>query len=151
MDPIFWAVVILAGGYVLYSVMGKSNIAGGNSNCAQPPAPSSAIAAFAAAIAVAEGSNPDWNNPGDLTASFGYSTSGPVNSAGVLQFDNCEDGWQALYAQLSAIVRGGSRYTLNDTIASFGIGYSGGDPNWAKNVANALGVDPNTQLSEVLS
>lgn len=120
-------------------------------HCDPPPAPSESILAMAKAIAVAEGSDPDWNNPGDLTLSFGFPTLGTANSAGVLKFQNCADGWQALYKQLEAIVNGNSRYSLSDTIASFGLGYSGGDSNWAVNVANELGVTPDTQLSDVLS
>lgn len=120
-------------------------------NTPQPPAPSPQIAALAAAIAVAEGSDPDWNNPGDLTISFGYPTNGVANSAGVLKFANGTDGWNALYRQLSAIVNGTSRYTLDTTLAAFGLGYSGGDPNWAKNVGNELGVSPDTTLGDILT
>ena len=121
------------------------------SDCSPPPAPSPQILAFAQAIALAEGSDPSWNNPGDLTASFGFPTSGTVNSAGVLKFVNCVDGWSALYQQLSLIISGGSRYSLDQTIAAFGLGYSGGDPNWAKNVAAALGVPTDTQLGDILA
>lgn len=117
----------------------------------QPPAPSVAIFNFAAAIATAEGSNPEWNNPGDLTISFGYPTVGAANSAGVLKFANCVDGWNALYHQLSAIQNGTSRYKLTDSLASFGLGYAGGDSNWAVNVAAALGTTPNALLGELLT
>lgn len=120
-----------------------------NANAPTPPTP--AIGSLANAIALAEGSNPAWNNPGDLTISFGYPTSGAVNSAGVLQFVNPHDGWNALYKQLLAIQNGNSRYKLTDTLADFGMGYSGGDPNWAVNVASALGIDPSTQLGEILT
>ena len=106
---------------------------------------------MAQAIANQENSESDWNNPGDLTASFGYPTLGVAISAGVLKFKNCSDGWNALYAQLSAIVNGQSRYTTNTTLADFGFAYSGGDPNWAKNVASDLGVDTSTTLGEVLT
>jgi hypothetical protein len=122
-----------------------------NTNCPQPPAPSPQIFSVAAAIALAEGSNPEWNNPGDLTISFGYPTDGIVNSAGVLKFQNCEDGWNALYKQLSAIVNGNSRYSLDITLSMFGEGYSGGNPDWAVNVARALGVSENTTLGEILT
>jgi hypothetical protein len=117
----------------------------------QPPAPSQEIFDVAAAIALAEGSNPDWNNPGDLTISFGYPTVGTANSAGVLKFQNCADGWNALYKQLSAIVSGNSRYSLSDSIADFGAGYSGGDPNWAVNVARELQTTPDAPLGSVLT
>lgn len=117
----------------------------------QPPAPTQEIFDVAAAIALAEGSNPDWNNPGDLTISFGYPTLGTVNSAGVLKFKNCGDGWQALYRQLGAIVNGNSRYSLSDTIATFGAGYSGGDANWALNVAKELQTTPDATLGSILT
>jgi hypothetical protein len=119
-------------------------------NCLQPPAPSQQIFSLASAIALAEGSNPEWNNPGDLTISFGYPTIGVANSAGVLKFHSCEDGWNALYKQLSAIVNGTSRYSLDTSLAMFGVGYSGGDQNWAINVARALGVSTETTLGEIL-
>lgn len=117
----------------------------------KPAPPSPQIGAFADAIAKAENSNPEWNNPGSLTVSFGYPTSGVGNSAGVLMFETPEDGWNALYKQLEAIVNGTSRYTLNDSIATMGEQYSGGDPNWAVNVAAALGVPQSTQLGDVLA
>jgi hypothetical protein len=117
----------------------------------QPPAPSQEIFDVAAAIAKAEGSNPDWNNPGNLTTAFGYPTLGTVNSDGVLKFQSAVDGWNALYHQLSLIVSGNSRYSLTDTIATFGQGYSGGDPNWAVNVATELQTTPNATLGSVLT
>jgi hypothetical protein len=122
-------------------------------NCPQPPAPSQEIFDLASAIAVAEGSDPDWNNPGDLTYAFGYPTLGTANSAGVLKFQNCADGWYALYHQLGLIVSGGSMYTLDTTLADFGMKYSGGDPNWATNVAKALGggITPGNSLGDILT
>lgn len=117
----------------------------------QPPAPSPAIAALAAAIATAEGSNPEWNNPGDLTKSFGFATAGVANSAGVLKFQSSADGWNALYKQIELIISGGSHWSLSTTLADFGLGYSGGDPNWSKNVANSLGVTPDAQLGDILT
>lgn len=110
------------------------------------------VAALAAAIAKAEGSNPDWNNPGDLTLSFGYPTSGKVNSAGVLRFNNSVDGWNALYKQINLIISGGSAYyDLTTTLEDFGNGYAGGDPNWAVNVARTLGVDTSATLGSILT
>ena len=137
--------VILGGGALVSTTTSKRGCT------PQPSAPSAGIGAVANAIAFAENSNPAWNNPGDLTTSFGFQTVGVVNSAGVLSFARCADGWNALYAQLQLIVSGGSRYSLGDTIRSFGQGYSGGDPNWAANVSAQLGVSPDTPLSEVLT
>lgn len=140
-------VVLIAAALILLG----GNLLSDSPACPQPPAPSPKIAALAAAIAKAEGSPTDWNNPGDLTAAFGYPTNGVANSAGVLKFQNCIDGWNALYKQLSAIVGGTSRYTLNMSLADFGLGYSGGDPNWSANVAANLGVDPSTSLGDILT
>jgi hypothetical protein len=123
---------------------------GGAVSINKPQAPTMAIGLLADAIAKAEGSNPAWNNPGDLTKSFGYVTTGVANSDGVLIFLRLEDGWQALYKQLEAIISGNSHYTLSTTLADFGFGYSGGDRNWAVNVADALGVDPSVTLGSIL-
>lgn len=140
-------------GIALILIIGASQTvkASNAAGCPPPPAPSPQILQMAQAIATAENSPVAWNNPGSLTASFGYPTSGTGNSAGVLMFTNCADGWNALYKQLSAIVNGQSRYTLSDTLTSMGIVYSGGDPNWAKNVGAALGVSPDTQLGDILA
>lgn len=140
------AIIVLLFGAGFLGVLGVTKL-GTN----QPDAPSPAILAVANAIALAEGSPAEWNNPGDLTISFGYPTVGVANSAGVLKFQNITDGWNALYKQLSAIVNGSSRYSLNDSLATFGIGYSGGDPNWSANVAKALGVDPGASLGSILT
>jgi hypothetical protein len=143
-------ILLILGAAALFVLASNSNSS--STPASTPFAPSPQIAKFAQAIARAEGSNPAWNNPGDLTISFGYPTFGAVNSAGVLRFQNPGDGWAALYHQLSAIVNGSSRYSLtDDTIASFGQGYSGGDANWAVNVSNYLGVTPDTPLNEVLT
>ena len=139
--------VVLAGGGAIAAALLTNKKACGP----QPPAPSTAIANFATAISIAEGSNPAWNNPGSLTASFGFPTTGTANAAGVLMFNSCADGWNALFAQLIAIVNGNSRYSLNDSIATLGLGYSGGDPNWSANVSSVLGVDANTPLGQVLT
>lgn len=139
---IFIIVILALAGFLLLANPTGSDI---------PAPPSPQVGAVAQAIAKAENSNPDWNNPGSLTISFGYPTSGVGNSAGVLIFNSAVDGWNALYKQLEAIIHGQSRYTLDTTITSFGLGYSGGDPNWAINVASALGVSPDTQLGDILA
>lgn len=60
------------------------------------------------------------NNPGDLTKSFGFSTTGIANKEGVLVFASAEDGWNALYAQLGLIFDGTSRvYKADMTIWEF--------------------------------
>jgi hypothetical protein len=83
------------------------------------------------------------NNPGDLKAGdVGY---GDIN--GITIFGNATDGWTALYNQLIRIANRGSRYyTPDESFASFGNTWSGGDPNWAMNVSAALGASPDTSI-----
>jgi hypothetical protein len=111
------------------------------------------VVKFAIAIEFAEGSlraHPDWNNPGDLTYSFGLSNRGPQNKAGVLAFNSIEDGWHALFHQCWIMLSGRSKeYSLSDTLDFAGRKYSGGDPNWVKNVASALGVSAMTTLRQL--
>lgn len=145
MNPIGLAVIILAGGLILYSIMGKivmsqQTISSGSAK----------IDALARAIAFAEGSPASWNNPGDLTKSFGYPNEGPQNTAGVLKFSTLEDGWRALYVQMQDILDGNSHFRLTETLEDFGMTWAG-DPNWAVNVAKQLGVTTNTTLAEVLN
>ncbi len=105
---------------------------------------------LAKAISVAEGSNPDWNNPGDMTYAHGLPTKGTVNPDGVLWFVNVDDGWKALYHEVSLMLNGRSHvYKLTDTLQQVGQKYSNGDPNWAKNVAEFLGVPETTTLQEL--
>ena len=140
--------LLVAAGIFIGGNLGDDN----TPNAPQPIAPSPGIQAMAKAIAKAEGSNPDWNNPGDLTLAFGYPTNGKANSAGVLKFVNSVDGWSALYKQLQLIVSGNSAYySLDTTLAEFGDGYSGGDVNWAVNVARTLGVSTDATLGSILT
>ena len=136
---------------ILATAIALLMVAGGDVT-PQPGGVSNKVYAFATAIAKAEGSNPAWNNPGDLTLAFSYPTSGKANSAGVLKFNNSADGWSALYKQIALIVNGGSAYyDLTTTLEDFGNLYSGGDPNWAVNVASALGVSTDTPLGSILT
>lgn len=103
------------------------------------------------AIAVAEGfyaagSVPQQaNNPGDLElGSQGYGTIG-----GKTIFASLSAGWEALYNQVYLILSGKSQYyNPSQTIAQMGLTYSGGDPNWAANVAATLSVTPDTTLAD---
>lgn len=112
---------------------------------------------LAQAIADAEGFGPSGNlptranNPGDITDK-GYpgDTGQTLGSAGVVVFDTVEHGWQALYAKITRWLNGGSsEYPLSDSLATVGLKYSGGDPNWSANVAASLGVDPSVTLGEI--
>ena len=105
---------------------------------------------FAKAISVAEGSDPAWNNPGDMTISLGFPTDGVVNSEHVLRFVNLVDGWHVLYHQCYLMLSGLSNvYKLTDSISQVGLKYSDGDPDWAMNVANYLGVPTSTTLARL--
>jgi len=109
---------------------------------------------LAKAISVAEGSNPAWNNPGDLTGedAGSFETNGTANSDGVWRFVNNVDGWLALYIKVNRMLLGRSEvYHLTDTLEIVGEKYSGGDPNWAKNVAAYLGVPESTTLAQLAS
>ncbi len=108
---------------------------------------------IAKAIADAEGFGPVGNratrnnNPGDLTYSFGFATIGQDGPFPI--FASVTDGWNALYTQIEDIFSGSSHWSPDMSIAQIGQTYANGDPNWSINVANALGVDVNTPLSEV--
>ena len=109
-----------------------------------------AVLQLAKAIAVAEGSNPAWCNPGDMTYAHGHPTKGTVNADGVLWFCTVEDGWDALYHEVSLMLAGRSHvYSLTDTLITVGFKYSNGDRAWAKNVSEYLGVHEDTTLQEL--
>lgn len=113
--------------------------------------PSSVIALFKA-IKRQENTPPIWNNPVSLTkADAGsYPLTGGENSEGVVQFVNSADGINAAMVKLNRILSGKSKtYPLSMTIEEMGLLYSGGDPNWPKNVALFLGLLPSDHLSEI--
>lgn len=124
-------------------------------------ASSALVESIATAIATAEGwyvqgSIPQQaNNPGDLAdPNFSLNLSGDtgqrIGSAGIVVFDSAQSGWQALYNQVNLMLSGNSGvYSPSMTIAQVGQIYSGGDPNWAANVAKALGVSTTTTLAEL--
>jgi hypothetical protein len=112
--------------------------------------PTDDVKRVAEAIAKAEGSPPEWNNPGDLTYADGYPNRGPQNADGVLAFVNLSDGWNALYHQVELMLTGKSHvYAPTDTLEEVGRKYSNGDPNWAINVAEELGVPVTTTLQQL--
>jgi hypothetical protein len=141
-------------------LIGVTNAFGGTlmgGNAPQPGA-TTGVDGLMNAIAAAEGSleaHPDWNNPGDLTDSFGFSSLGPQNADGVLAFQTLADGWGALRAQIELIARGASHvYTEQMSLLEMGLHWataSGGEA-WANNVAAYLGVDPEgTTIGQVLN
>lgn len=109
-----------------------------------------AVLKLAKGISVAEGSNPTWANPGDMTISLGFPNFGPQNADGVLKFENVADGWHVLYHQCWLMLTGKSEvYHLTDTLAQVGLKYSNGDPAWGQNVADYLGVPETTTLAQI--
>lgn len=148
-----WAGLVV----ILAAVLIGAQSAFGVSMGTNAPQGSSGIDGLMQAIATAEGSleaHPDWNNPGDLTRDFGFSSLGPQNSDGVLAFATLEDGWGALRAQLNLIATGGSRvYSTSDSILDMGFKWAGASQGsaWAANVAAVLGVDPATPIGDFLN
>lgn len=112
---------------------------------------SAPVTRFAEAIEKAEGSNPAWNNPGDLTVNaLGAPTGGVANSEGVLIFADPQDGWNALCHQCALMLTGRSHvYSLDMTLEQVGAKYSDGNSAWAKNVAFFLGVPETTTLRQL--
>ena len=110
--------------------------------------PTRKIKRIAEAIAKAEGYGVPGaiptvrNNPGNL--------KGPDGE--IRWFPTPEDGWNALYRQVTMMFTGESRYYRPDmTIAEIARIYTGESTymNWASNVARFLGVTPETRLIEV--
>lgn len=84
------------------------------------------------------------NNPGDLK--FGDVGYGTIDN-GITIFRNATDGWTALYNQLMRVANRNSKYyTPDESFASFGNTWAGGDPNWAINVSASLGASPETSI-----
>jgi hypothetical protein len=130
-------------------------------------APSQAVQNFAAAIAFAEGF---WDiNENELTGNLPNINNNPgdIESGGSLNtYATTDEGWAALYAQLTLIATGGSRvYDYStDTIGSMAAKWTATDPDgWASNVcaflqnnfgatdASGNPVSPATPIDEVLS
>ena len=114
------------------------------------------INAFAVAIAYAEGfyingSRPQRNNnPGDLTVDIigrGVGFDGPF-----VVYSTPNDGWEALRAQVGKIINNTSSiYNSNMTIAEIAQRYTTTEQSsWALNVANKLGVSPDTRIGDLI-
>jgi len=119
--------------------------------------PSGRVAAFAEAIARAEGfyvaeSIPARaHNPGDLVIP-GWQGS-TLGAERISVFPSDAEGWRRLWRQLELIIEGKSNvYTLDNTIWAMGQKWAPHDPqnNWAINVAQHLGVSAYSQLRDVL-
>jgi hypothetical protein len=81
------------------------------------------------------------NNPGDIEDSNGN----------LIVYASIEDGWNALYHQVSLFFSGSHIYNPTMTISQVAQKYVGTAdwPNWARNVANGLGVSVDTQLNQL--
>jgi hypothetical protein len=93
-----------------------------------------------------------YRNPGDMKAVKGYVYPGQlkVGKGGHVVFRTSADGWAALEHQIDKIVAGDSRYSVNMTLQEMGKLYAGNSRVWSKNVARNLGVEPSTELWEIL-
>lgn len=110
------------------------------------------IKRLALAIAQAENSPPDWNNPCDISDTFGFPNRGPMNPEDVTGFNSLTNGWLAAYHKFWLALTGKSAiYKPTMTIAEMAVPYAGKDQAavWAKNVAEFLGVPVDTPIAEV--
>jgi hypothetical protein len=141
------AIVVLLGviAVAIYEIIGEGGLA------ALTGAGEQSIADLLfAAIAAAEGAPASWNNPLDITDTGYPGDIGVANAAGVRKFDTLQDGTNAGMTKLNNILAGNSStYPLSLSITQFGGIWSGGDSNWAINVASFLGVDPSVTLGEL--
>lgn len=115
--------------------------------------PSPQELALARAIAKAEGYGIPGaiptlaRNPGDLC--LGDKGLG-VLGEGITVFATVVEGWSELYAEVQLMLSGRSHiYSPQLTLTQVGMRYSGGNPDWAKNVAAALGVDESITLAQL--
>lgn len=111
------------------------------------PVSSGFVSAMSAAIANAEG----YNVPGSVAQRS--NNPGNIKTGGsIATYATPSDGWTALNTQVQRMADGSSQYYAPGmTIGQVGDKYSGGDPNWASNVAAALGVSIDTTISDLVS
>lgn len=143
--------VLLGFGAYLISKYGITGVSDSNLSLTtgQSPAPvnSGYVSSLSAAIANAEG----WNVPGSVAQR--QNNPGNLKSGGVIAtFNTASDGWTALGNQVQKMADGTSQYySPNMTLSQVGTIYSGGDPNWATNVAAALGISVTSTISEIVN
>lgn len=111
------------------------------------------------AIAIAEGyqvpgSNPaNLNNPGDISdgaSVFGFETHSGSN---ITRFPDAVTGWSWLYTKIKNAASGKSSVYSAD-MSWLEIGAIWAPPNaqvWGTNVANGLGVDPDSSLGDYVN
>jgi hypothetical protein len=89
------------------------------------------------------------HNPGDIRAHASHYPGQVGLYKNYVVFKNDAYGWDALEHQLSKIIDGTSRYTVNVTLEQLGKRYAS-SKLWARNVAHNLGVPLDTTLWEIL-
>jgi hypothetical protein len=100
------------------------------------------IDALIEAISRAEGANPLFNNPGNIT---------DFNTGKIRTFDSWDKGRDALEDQLNRIADGDHPSIRPDmTLREAGLIYSNGDPNWAKNVSSIMRVSQSIRMGELI-
>jgi hypothetical protein len=154
----------LIGGYFLLKNSGVVSSDQGDPQNFDP-----SIVSFAQAIAVAEGANTAYNNPGDLKVNQNLSDlltagwSGSTAPSGITIYDTPGAGWNALYNQILFIVNGKSALgNLQSSISDLAYNYTTTQQDeWAQNVTdelNSMGITdsggnqltPDTLLGEFL-
>lgn len=98
---------------------------------------------FSRAIAQEEGKPEahDFHNPGNILGRDGK----------IVQFPNQKSGESALQKLLLRAAAGKSKYYQPDEpLNKFGMTYSGGDPNWSKNIAAILGIKEDMPIKDLV-
>jgi hypothetical protein len=124
-----------------------------------PEQPLTKVERLAHAIAKAEGfyvkgSIPNrYHNVGDIKAVKGFKYEGQIRigKGRHVIFATDEDGWRALYRQLTLIAQGYSKhYSMDMTLQQLAKKYAGNWRVFAKNLSHSLGVPQSTTLKEFL-
>ena len=108
------------------------------------------IKRIAEAIAQAEGFGPPHNlttrnnNPGAIR-------DNSLPGAPIKIYPSLAEGWNALYRQVSGMLKGSALYPVTWTLEQVAARYTGevAYMNWARNVARVLGVPTNIVFSEI--
>lgn len=110
------------------------------------------------AIALAEGYNvagsvpARLNNPGDLSDGMNAFGAEYHSGSNVTKFPTAVTGWSWLYAKLrNALTGQSSVYSGNMTWREIGRKWAGNSDAWTNNVSTALGVSPDSTLSDYVN
>jgi hypothetical protein len=97
---------------------------------------------FVDAICRTEGADPELHNPGNLVG---------FHSGRIMRFETEALGERALKKALNRIADGQNpNFKPDMSLEKAGLIYSNGDPNWAKNVAKILRVNPKTPIGPLI-